>query len=158
MKCRMFIAVLACLAAIPNLAEAQNWQAEPTYGKVDLKAGFLPDPHLVRLTAGGSIGVNMGECDYGNVANAPDIDINYQASGSTNLYFYVESNDDTILLINTPAGQWVCNDDGHSGTNPLIRIPNAPSGLYDVWVGTYSTEMVSALLHISEMSPGNDLR
>jgi len=141
---------LATLA--PNL-QAQNPGGTPTYGDVRLQGGFVPDPHTVELTAGGSINVNMGECNYGHVADAPDVDLYYTGNGSRTLYIYVQSGDDTTLLINMPDGSWVCNDDGYGGTNPLIVIRNAPSGLYDIWVGTYGSEMVRANLSISEIDP-----
>lgn len=144
------VLVLLGLAGQPLLA--QSVSAEPTYGSVSLEAGFLPDPHVTSLTAGGSIDMNMGDCAYGQVAEAPDVDLYYTA-GSTSLYIYAEAKQDVTLLINLPDGSWICNDDGYSGTNPLVVIPKAASGLYDIWVGTYGTELTAASLSISELDP-----
>ena len=132
---------------------AQDVGAEPTYGDVRLDAGFLPDPHIVELTAGGSIEVDKPDCAYGFVASAPDADFYYEGSGLTTLYIFAESDSDTMLLINTPDGTWRCDDDSHRELNPLLEFPNAPSGLYNIWVGTYGNEMVSAALKISEIEP-----
>lgn len=126
---------------------------DPRYGTVRLEGGFLPDPHTVEVTAGGSIEVDVGACSYGFVANAPDVDFYYTVSGGRDLYIYVEGSEDTTLLINQPDGSWVCDDDGHTGTNPLVVFPKAAGGLYDIWVGTYGDELSDATLYISERDP-----
>lgn len=144
-------AVLIALAALP--AAAQDWTIEPTYGTVELEAGFLPDPQSADITAGGSIEVDIGDCSYGNVADAPDIDMYYRTGGSTTLYIYVRSSKDTTLLINRPDGTWVCNDDDLGSLNPLVVIPNAPDGLYNIWVGTYGDGMTPATISVSEIDP-----
>ena len=142
----------AALTAAPTLT-AQNPGARPTYGDVRLDGGFLPDPHRLQLTAGGSTRVSVSGCAYGFVADAPDVDLYYSGNGQRTLYFYATSDEDTTLLINLPDGSWVCNDDGLGGRNPLVVIRNAPSGLYDIWVGTYGSTMVRATLNISEIAP-----
>lgn len=147
--------LIGLMAATASTASAQDWTLNPTYGTVRLERGFMPDPHMVSITAGGSIDVNVGGCSYGYVANAPDVDFQYQSNGGSNLYIYVRSDEDTTLLINLPDGSWVCNDDGLGNRNPIVQIPNAPGGLYDIWVGTYSDSMASATLYISEINPSN---
>lgn len=132
---------------------AQDVSAPPSYGDVRVAEGFVPDPVAKALTAGGSIEVAVEECGYGFVASAPDVDLYYDTSGGTALYVYVQSDDDTTLLVNLPDGSWVCDDDGFQGRSPLVVIRDAPSGLYDIWVGTYGDEMVAAALLISERDP-----
>ncbi|MGD2046016.1 MAG: hypothetical protein PVJ80_09390 [Gemmatimonadota bacterium] len=127
--------------------------AAPTFGRVELDAGFTPDPHIVELRAGGSIAVDVGSCDYGYVASAPDVDLYFDADGGGNLYIYVESDDDTTLLINRPDGNWLCDDDGHGSLDPIVEVPKAASGLYDIWVGTYGDDLADARLYISEVDP-----
>lgn len=147
--------VLSLLPAAMFAAQlhAQDISAAPTYGDVRVAEGFVPDPIAKALTAGGSMEVAVGDCSYGFVAGPPDIDLYYETSGETALYIYVQSQDDTTLLVNLPDGSWVCDDDGFEGRNPLVVIPDAPAGLYDVWVGTYGDEMVAAALLISERDP-----
>ncbi len=124
---------------VAGAAEAcPDWQLEPPFGAVTLDAGFLPDPYSRNVTAGG--GFNLLACGFnwqGYVAAAPDFDLYYNAAG-VSLTFYVQSNTDTILLINDPSGAWHFNDDGGGGLNPSITINKPQSGLYDVWIGTYS--------------------
>ncbi len=132
---------------------APDISLEPTYGDVSLDAGFMPDPHTVSLRAGGSLEVDVGSCTYGYVANAPDVDFYYDANDTAQLYIYVESDDDTTLLINRPDGSWMCDDDGHEGLNPLVHLEKPSSGLYNIWVGTYGDDLTDATLHISEINP-----
>jgi hypothetical protein len=122
---------------------------DPTYGRVSLSAPLSTDPHTVSISAGGSVDVDVGGCGYGFVATAPDYNLTYSGSGSA-LFFFVRSSEDTTLLINKPDGSWVCDDDSLGDSNPLVTIPNASSGLYNIWVGTYSDgDLASSTLYIS---------
>ena len=122
---------------------------EPTYGRVSLSAPFSPDPHTVSISAGGSVDVDVGGCGYGYVARAPDYNLTYSGSGSA-LYFFARSDEDTTLLINKPDASWICDDDSLGDSNPVVTIPNAGAGLYNIWVGTYSSEALTpATLYIS---------
>lgn len=148
------LAVLVAVAMALSLSpQAQDISAEPTYGDVRLASGFLPDPFIVQLTAGGRIAVDVGGCSYGYVAEAPDVDFYYEGDGRRTLYVWVESDDDTTLLINTPGRRWRCDDDSRGNLDPLLIFPDAPSGLYNIWVGTYSDDLGPARLYISEIDP-----
>ncbi|MDX1494237.1 MAG: hypothetical protein R3253_09270 [Longimicrobiales bacterium] len=147
----------AALASVALLGAsdlaAQDVSATPTYGSVELTTGFMPDPHVVELTAGGDISVNEGSCTYGQVAEAPDFDLYYTATEANTLYISVIGDGDTTLLVNGPDGRWYCDDDSYGDLDPILAIPKAQSGLYDIWVGTYGEELVSATLYISEVDP-----
>jgi hypothetical protein len=145
-------ALLALFAAATTDAAAQDPGGDPTYGDISLDAGFSPDPWEMELTAGGSISVDKGNCSYGEVADNPDVDLYWDRSGST-LYIYVIAGDDTTLLVNMPNAHWRCDDDSFGDGNPILSIRKAPSGLYDIWVGTYADEMIPATLYISEFDP-----
>lgn len=131
-----------------------DWLLEPNFGSVELTAGFAPDPHSVSITAGGSIDVSAavgGNC-RGFASGAPDYDVYYEA-GSWPLYFSAISDADTTLIINAPDEQWYCDDDGGEGLNPQVVFDNPQSGLYDVWIGTYSSsgQFPGAMLYVSEI-------
>ena len=134
-----------------------DYTLDPNYGSVDLVAGFPDDPHTQSIAAGGSIDASMiGQpgC-VGWISAAPDYRVNWTAgSGSLPLIFSVASNSDTTLVINDPHGNWVCDDDGgEQGLNPAISFQNAPSGQYDVWVGTYAQgDLQDSVLHVSELT------
>ena len=153
MRLTLALVILGLVALSAPIAQAQDYTEEPTYGSVSLEEGFLPDPHSVSLTAGGSIEVSMGSCNYGYVANAPDVDFYYTTSGGSDLYIYVDGSQDTTLLINKPDGNWVCNDDGLGNSDPIVVIPGAAGGLYNIWVGTYGDDLSEATLSISEIDP-----
>jgi hypothetical protein len=143
---------LAALVAVP--ASAQDFSANPTYGTVNLRAGFTPDPNVVNLQSGGSIAASgVSSSCAGFIANAPDVRLNYTA-GSLPLILSVASATDTTLVVNGPDGSWYCDDDGgNEGMNPSLRFGSPQSGQYDIWVGTYaSASLAPAALHISEVS------
>ncbi len=128
-----------------------DWSAEPSYGEVSLNAGFSPDPYLVSLAAGGSQDASqLGNNCYGMVAGNPDFNLDYNA-GSLSLYISASSSVDTTIMVNAPDGQWYCSDD-YSGLNPAVEFTNPQSGLYNIWVGTFSSgdDLPPATLFISE--------
>lgn len=158
---RMIAAAAALVAFTAGTAAAQqlNWQAAPNYGSVQLQSGFQPDPYEVQLAAGGNVDSRaaLGAACPGFVSQNPDFDLYWTAgSGALPLAISVNSQTDTTLVVRTPNGQWLCEDDGgHNGLNPGMRIDNPQSGLYDIWVGTYSNtngNYPPAVLAISELS------
>ncbi|MGE0829833.1 MAG: peptidase S1 [Hyphomonadaceae bacterium] len=137
-------------------AAAQNVNAAPAYGSVNLVSGFQPDPYLVNINAGGSIsaGQAISGC-AGFIANAPDFRLNFTAGQrGLPLILSVAANADTTLVVNLPNGQWICDDDGGNiGMNPSIVLSAPMGGQYDIWVGTYAAgAMQPSTLHISEVS------
>ncbi len=157
MKSRIAAAIaVAAVALSAGVASAQNWQGTPTYGNVRLAAGFQPDPYNVNVVAGGPIDSRaaLGAACPGFIANNPDFDL-YWTAGGTGLPLVISANSsaDTTLVVRTPSGQWLCEDDGgFNGMNPGLRIDNPQSGLYDIWVGTYSQGNAQAVLSISELT------
>jgi hypothetical protein len=153
---RFVLAVVVSLALFaPDQVAAQNFSLEPYYGRVTLQGGFMPDPQSWEVTAGGATAteVSNSQCSYGNVSARPDLNVSYQGNGSRTLYIYAVSADDTMLLVNLPNSSWRCDDDGYGDFDPIVVIPNARSGLYNIWVGTYGDEMANATLYISEIDP-----
>lgn len=130
------IIALATLVALPAAA-CPNWQAAPTFGQIDLYAGFTPDPYARNITAGGTR--NLANCFTGGftgfVAVAPDFDL-YWNGQSAQLTIAVISGADSVLLVSDPSGDWWYSDD-YRGTNPAITFNNPQQGLYDIWIGTY---------------------
>lgn len=124
----------------------------PSYGSVDLSAGFTPDPYTVNLRSGGSIEASsVNDSCRGYVAAAPDVSVNY-SNGSLPLILSANSSSDTTILVNDPNGNWYCDDDSGEGLNPSLRFEKPLSGRYDVWIGTYGSDTYQdATLHISEL-------
>jgi hypothetical protein len=132
---------------------AQDVSADPNFGTVRLRSGFLPDPRVVPVRSGGEIDAQMIDpACRGFISDAPDVRLYYDA-GSLPLIISVDSAADTTLVVNGPDGQWYCDDDGGvNGLNPMVRFNSPDSGRYEIWVGTYgSSSNESARLHISEL-------
>ncbi len=125
--------------------EKLDFSLEPHYGSVSLRAGFSADPHSVTIKTGGEVDVknlNLGTDCTGFAAKAPDFRLTW--SGTTNqlrVYFEADkSGEDAVLVINTPSGQWLCNDDASSGTlNPLLLLGSQQEGQFDIWVASLSS-------------------
>lgn len=148
---RTLLTAAVAASAFAVAAEAQNFGLNPNYGSVSLSGGFTPDPYVVNLQAGGSVSASNVGCS-GYISNAPDFRL-YFSPGSLPLIISANSGSDTTLVINTPNGGWVCDDDGGNGLNPSVRFNNPQGGQYDIWVGTYSSgSLAGAQLHISEVS------
>ncbi len=150
------LAAVALLAvAVGGAASAQDFSLNPTYGAIQLRAGFTPDPFQVNIQSGGSINAaqTIGGSCTGYIARAPDYRVNY-TPGSFPLIFSVASGADTTLVVNGPDRRWYCDDDGGTnGLNPMVRFNTPMAGQYDVWVGTYgSNQNFSTTLHVSEVT------
>lgn len=154
------LGVAATLAlALPEPAAAQDFSLPPTFGVVSITTGFLPDPNWISVLAGGPnrseySDVASGGACIGYFAEAPDMRVHYEAGTQYPLAFFVDSREDTVLLVNTPDGAWHCNDDTVA-LNPAIEFDKPLSGQYDIWVGTYAPsdgEFPPATLSITEVS------
>ena len=136
-----FLLVFLVLAAI---APAQDGTLDPTFGSIELESGFWPDPYIIEMLAGGSIDLELTTDKtlrainpYGFVADAPDLDLYFEATGGLPLIIRVEGfGEDTVLLINDPEGNWHFNDD-YNDYDPKITFMRPVSGLYSIWVGTF---------------------
>ena len=149
------IAAFLLTGIAASSAQAQNANATPTYGEIRLVSGFLPDPHILHLQAGGPINAaeDLDERCMGFIASAPDVNLRYQTSGLP-LYISVESESDTTLIIEGPDHRWYCVDDT-VGLNPVVILRTPQSGRYSIWVGTYRHNgNERAVLKISELEGG----
>ena len=151
---RKFVMLLAAAATLATTASAQpNFNANPSFGTINLSAGFADDPRVIAVTAGGRLSAQSIDPDCrGSVANSPDVRLNYTAGGSLPLIISVDSNADTTLAVNGPDGTWYCDDDTN-GTNPVVRFNSPQSGRYDIYVGHYQEgSRIPARLYISEVT------
>ena len=122
---------------------------------LSLTAADLSAGHVEAMLAGGD--VDIGLCadlpGFGNVITAPDYDLDIdglEANGQFTIG--VASECDTILLVNDPTGEWHYNDDANGSVNPELKL-GAGNGRYDVWVGTYGTDICEAELTFKAAGP-----
>ena len=145
-------AILSLQAAFSAQAQAGlDYHLPPDSGTISLHADFLPDPRSVSITSGGPIDASYlgGDCQ-GYAISAPDFRVRWSGASSY-LRFYVESFGDTTLIINDPYGNWYCNDD-YNGLDPQISFSYPAEGVYDIWVGSYSSDdYMRSTLNISEL-------
>ena len=131
------IGFIGALAMAAPASACPDWQGQPYFGQINLNAGFMPDPYVRNITAGGTN--NLTGCGApgwaGYVTRRPDFDL-YWNGQSSQLTIAVTSVADAVLLVNAPDGTWYYNDD-YRGTNPAITFQNPAPGLYDIWIGTY---------------------
>lgn len=127
-----------------------DYELEPTYGIESLEEGFTPDPFEVPVISGGSIAVEMfslGMDCLGYASEAPDYRLHWTGSTSDLRITFIPDTpgDDTVLIINTSEGIWICNDDAHGETvNPEILLRGIPEGQFDIWVASYDEDTYHA--------------
>src|SRR5438552_1332218 len=124
------VAAVACSVATEQ-AQCPNLSSNPISGRIELREFFLPHPHRRNVTAGG--GLDLSRCRQnwkGWVSNSMDVQLHYRTSGGQSLTFTIESEADTILLVNDPSGTWHFDDDSGPGLNGRIRFVRAREGRY----------------------------
>ncbi|WP_297736419.1 peptidase S1 [uncultured Maricaulis sp.] len=119
-----------------------------------LSAGFTPDPRTVDLVLDARIdasAVIAPDCHGFIASERPDVAVYYNA-GPFPLILSARAEEDMMLIVNAPDGQWYCDDDSGSGLNPSIRFGEPASGNYDIWVGRHvGPGPATARLSISEL-------
>lgn len=157
----IFTAALAVsLSAIAAPATAQDPILNPTFGVIDLRAGFPTDPNRVYVLAGGTTegeypDTASGDTCSGYFSDAPDFRMNFQSGSGLPLSITSLSDDDTVLLVHAPDGSWYCNDDTY-GLNSAVTFSDPTDGVYGIWVGTYSNpdgDYAPAELGFTEFDP-----
>ncbi|MEJ6391721.1 peptidase S1 [Gymnodinialimonas sp. 2305UL16-5] len=155
---RVGVVALALAATASVAAACPNYNNPTVFGSHTLQAGFLPDPYIRNLTAGGR--VNLANCapylGPGYVVSRPDFRLQYRPSpsggssptGSLTFALQSTSSVDTVLIVNAPDGTWHYNDDTRgwpsravpltNGFDSSITFFNPLIGQYDVWTGSYN--------------------
>lgn len=127
-------------------------------GPVSLAAGAAP--YATSVVAGGAVDVrslNLTGAD-GSFCNgfAPDApQVALTLSGTANplrIFFVTPAIADSTMVVQLPNGTFYCNDDFPGGNlNPLVDIPNAGPGVYNIFVGTFSNTTTNpGVLYIAQ--------
>ena len=146
---KTFLAAVVVLT--PALAAADTCPSFANSGaELTLSSDDVWVPQSTDLIAGGDL--DLSACadvpGYGHVIENPDFTLQYDAlTHGRALEFRVVGECDTVLLINSAIGEWHFNDDDDE-LNPRINLADAPSGQYDIWVGTLGEEYCGAALEI----------
>ena len=125
--------------------------ATAAYGEIELYSGFSGDPYTVSVLAGGSIDAStVDDSCAGTIASAPDFQITYDA-GSLPLTIGATSSGDVTLVVNGPDGEWYCDDDSGGSNDAELTFRRPSSGVYDIWVGSFGGDSISAELFFTEL-------
>lgn len=112
------------------------------FGQATMYAGSR-SYRVPRITAGGRYPLTNcfpGTNWRGYTITRPDFRFFYQGNSPTGrLTFQLTSGAvDTVLLINTPDGQWFFNDDSNGTFNSTLTFSPVLQGQYDIWAGAYN--------------------
>lgn len=110
---------------------------QSNYGSRSLRPGFRPQPVVMRLGAERTADAatrRLGPACVGLVTVEPDYIVRTTAR-MARLRFQALAAGDTTLIVNTPDGEWRCDDNSGDGLNPLVDVNDAAPGQYDIWVG-----------------------
>ena len=150
------LAPLAALliATAPLAQEIPGWDGEPYTGTVTLSAGFSGDPHTIDVRPGGTVANPIeGVGCSGYIGMRPDVVLDYAAGDLLDLTVSVASETDVSLVVRTPDGRYLCDDDSGVVYNPLLTIEDPPAGTYRIWAGVFasSDEYVDGVVGFSEL-------
>lgn len=107
----------------------------PSFGTISLLTGFLPDPAVAEGRLGGTrdaTSLDVGCVGWIDQAPGHTLDLRVDFSW---LRVMVKSVVDATLVVRSPDGRLICNDD-FDGLNPAVDGAFA-AGVYEIWVGSY---------------------
>ena len=145
MRARVGLVLLVLLVAASAVAQSRlvAGGSRSNYGSTDLEGVFEPDPFSVELVSGGNLAVRsmgIGSRCVGYAMARPDYIVRYTEPAEAMRFSVRANGGDTTLVVHTPDGRWLCDDDSGRGNNPMIDLPAPPAGSYDIWVGSYRVE------------------
>lgn len=130
---------------------ALNLDAQPNTAALDLAAGFEPDPYTIRVFAGGTLDASaIDPACRGAITPEPDIRLAWTGETALLRVFFMGDGDAT-LVIRTPDGRFLCNDDSFGLLTPSIDMAQPVSGTYHIWLGSVAeTITVPGTLYLTE--------
>lgn len=139
----LLLAPTALAQNTPTTADEQESTTPKAFVTLDLEAGFPLDPLIISLNGGGKVDAgSYGETCVGYVAENPTVTLNW--TGDTDFveaFFY--SNHDPVLVVETPAGDYLCNDDANNLLlDPVIELGDPEHGRYNIWVGSHAPDQL----------------
>ncbi len=113
----------------------------PMFGAVELTTAWEDDPFVAEVQGGGAIRASEASPGCaGWIANRPDYWVQYRSLRVYDLTITARSEDPVTLVINLPNGEWYCTDGSNGVHAPIITLDNATSGVYSIWVGSFSPD------------------
>ncbi len=106
---------------------------------INLSAGFPLDPTFMSVNAGGEVPAELLGVDCtGYINPEPIVTLNWSGEADM-LKAFMVSNDDPTMVIMTPSGNVLCNDDASKNLlDPVIQMDMPEEGEYRIWAGSYA--------------------
>lgn len=131
----------------------QEMAEDDTCAVVDLQAGFVLDPYLLRVIGGGKMeAATLSDSCTGYIRESADVVLNWSGDSDV-LHLLVYSDGDPVLVVKTPDGEVLCNDDAsYEVIDPFVTLEDPVAGAYELYVGSYRTdEPVLGFLVVTEL-------
>lgn len=146
-KALLMLLLSLLLMALVFSAYAQNDSVfvpedDSTSASVSLESGFALDPYLLRVIGGGSMPASdLRSTCSGFVRPEPNVVFNW--SGETDmLEMFTYSDDDMVLVVELPNGDYVCSDDANKLVlDAVLSFQQPQDGEYRVWVGAIKEDV-----------------
>jgi hypothetical protein len=143
------LAFLFAATLVASPVVAQEFSAAPANGTASVRQGaaFAQDFTVTTASSEDGIAENAAGCSGQYDLTRPEVNLRIEGPARP-LRLYARSSEDTVLMVRSPSGEWLCNDDS-DGTNPALSLEPATPGVYHVWVGPYfsSGEPVAVTLY-----------
>lgn len=143
----------------PQQVEPTDPLDDNTVATINLDAGFLLDPYLLRVIGSGSTAASeLMEGCAGFVSTQANVILNWSGESEA-LSLFTYSDSDPVLVVETPAGDFLCSDDADDVVvDSLITVENPEEGTYNLHVGSFhEDEPVIGFLAITELNVADDL-
>ena len=120
-----------------NLAADVARKVGPALVTLDLAAGFPLDPTFMSLNGGGEVDASLLSPDCkGFINRNPVATVNWTGAAEMLRAFFYSDSDSTLVVL-TPDGKLVCNDNANEQLlDPVLDIKNPVPGKYRIWVGS----------------------
>jgi hypothetical protein len=133
------LVILTAILATGVAAENSGSQTAPpaAFITINPEAGLPLDPFLISVQGGGPVAANTlaKECK-GYIPANPTVSVDYKGKADSMTVFF-KSDGDPVLVVRTPDGKIVCNDDLNPAVlDPLFVVSKPAKGRYDLWVGS----------------------
>jgi hypothetical protein len=131
------VVALAIVATAASAATAAQQAPVTAFIAINPEAGFPLDPFVISLQAGGPVDASTiaKECK-GFVTRNPVLSVDYKGKTEIlKIFFY--SDGDPVLLVQTPDGKFMCNDNTNAALlDPTVTLTKPAQGRYYVWMGS----------------------
>jgi hypothetical protein len=125
---------------------------------LNLAAGFALDPFVVSVNGGGAIDArSLSPGCQGHISPNPTVTLNWSGTAAyIELFSY--SDQDPVLVVRTPDGSYLCNDDANVNLlDAVIEIGEPQPGQYHIWVGSYHPNQLLPALLVMTSNPATNI-